>query len=110
MKTISAPRFSPRWWLTLPWSAKDIYRRLTPPDPALHATSYWWHGNLSRTPIEELAGTVSRTDITIVNPGLRDPGTSVTLFELVGILMLMATAKASKVLEIGTYDGNTTLN
>ena len=110
MRTISARRFTPLWWLALPWTAKDIYRRLTPPDPAMHAISYWWHGNLARRPIEELARAAGRTELAIFNPGARDPGTSVTLFELNCILMLMHTVAAKHVLEIGTFDGNTTLN
>lgn len=107
---VEARRFTPLWWATLPWTAKDIWRRLTPPDPAFHAASYWWHGTLARRPIEELARSAATMPLTICNPGLRDPGTSVTLFELNCILMLIATANARKVVEIGTYDGNTTLN
>ena len=108
--TISARRFTPLWWLTLPWTAKDVYRRLTPPDPAMHAASYWWHGTLPREPIENLAHGAAHTQLAVLNPGARDPGTSVTLFELNCILMLMASASAKKVIEIGTFDGNTTLN
>ncbi len=108
--TISARRFTPLWWLTLPWTAKDIYHRLTPPDPAMHAASYWWHGGLPRTPIEKLARRAAGAQLMILNPGARDPGTSVTLLELNCILMLMTSVAARKVIEIGTFDGNTTLN
>jgi predicted O-methyltransferase YrrM len=110
MKPISARRFSPMWWLMLPWSGKDYYRRLSPPDAAIGAISYWWHGDLPRRPIEEVARSAAAARLSIVNPGRRDPGTSVTLFELNCILMLMDTSGAKKALEIGTFDGNTTLN
>lgn len=107
---VNARRFSPLWWASLPLVAKEIYRRLTPPDPLFHAMSYWWHGSLPRRPIEEAARPAAREQLSIFNPGLRDPGTSVTVFELNCILMLMRSTKALKVLEIGTFDGNTTLN
>lgn len=107
---INARRFSPKWWVMLPWVAADIYRRLTPPDPSLHAMSYWSYGSLPRKSIEQIARDAARAELTILNPGTRDPGTSVNLFELSCILMLMKSANARKVIEIGTFDGNTTLN
>jgi predicted O-methyltransferase YrrM len=46
----------------------------------------------------------------IQNPTDRLPGTSVTLFEVNCILLALASIPARRALEIGTFDGNTSLN
>jgi predicted O-methyltransferase YrrM len=107
---LEAKRFTFRWWVGLPWVAGDIYRRLTPPDPAVGTMTYWWHGALPREPVERVFGNASVESLHILNPGRRDQDTSVTLFELSCILMAMRSVDARRVLEIGTFDGNTTLN
>jgi SAM-dependent methyltransferase len=94
----------------LPWIVGDVYRRLTPPDPAVGTMTYWWHGGLPRRPVELVFENASEDSFQIFNPGRRDPGTSVTLFELSCILMAMRSVRAQRVLEIGTFNGNTTLN
>ncbi len=107
---VEAKRFTLRWWTRLPWIVGDVYRRLTPPDPAVETMSYWWHGSLPRQPVEQVFGNASNDGFQILNPGRRDHNTSVTLFELSCILMAVRSVKARRVLEIGTFDGNTTLN
>jgi predicted O-methyltransferase YrrM len=107
---MEAKRFTFRWWTMLPWVARDVYRRLTPLDPAVETMSYWWHGSLPRQPVEQVFGNASAESFKILNPGRRDHETSVTLFELSCILMAMRSVGAKRVLEIGTFDGNTTLN
>jgi predicted O-methyltransferase YrrM len=107
---VEARRFTLRWWTRLPWVLGDVYRRLTPPDPSVRTMTYWWYGGLPRRPAEQVFGNASNDGFQILNPGRRDHHTSVTLFELSCILMAVRSVKARRVLEIGTFDGNTTLN
>ena len=110
MRFRDTPRFTPKWWLSLPWSAKDIYQRLSSPDGSINAMSYWWHGGLERRPIEVLVPKAAKGSMVLHNAGWRDPATSTTIFELTCLLMAMREVDAKKVLEIGTFNGNTTLN
>lgn len=109
-KIRDVPRFSPKWWLTLPFTAQDIYQRLSPPDSAVADMSYWWYGTLERRAAEDLFPAAKHAELKIRNPGFRDPSTSITLHELNAILMGLLQTDARRVLEIGTFDGNTTLN
>jgi len=72
--------------------------------------SYWWFGTLPRVPIEQLFNDKATSDYTIINAGWRLPGTSITLHELNCIVLALRATSAERVLEIGTYDGNTSLN
>ncbi len=110
MRFGSTPRFTPKWWLSLPWTAKDIYQRLTSPDPLVNAMSYWWYGALERRPVSALLPSATKSQITVHNAGWRSVGTSPTIFELSCVLLAMREVNAKRVLEIGTFDGNTTLN
>lgn len=110
MKFRDTRRFTPKWWLTLPFTAQDIYKRLTPRDGAVQEMQYWFFGELERRPVETALPRSGEARYQVMNAGRRKPGTSTTLFELNCILMAMHEAQAKKVLEIGTFDGNTTLN
>ena len=110
MQTGGLRRFTWRWWLALPFSLRALWRRLTPPDQAVQGMSYWYHGALERRPVQAVFGRGAGARYVVENPGRRDPGTSTTLFELNCILMALREVDAARVLEIGTYDGNTTLN
>ena len=110
MKFRDTPRFTPKWFLTLPFTAQDIYKRLTPRDGAVQEMQYWFFGQLPRRPIESALPKAAEASFSVINAGKRQPGTSTTLFELSCILMGMKEVNAKKVLEIGTFNGNTTLN
>jgi predicted O-methyltransferase YrrM len=110
MKFRETRRFTPKWWLTLLFTAQDIYRRLTPRDGAIQEMMYWFYGGLERRPAELLFPRAKNADYRLLNAGWRKPGTSTTLFELNCILMGMREVDAKRALEIGTFDGNTTLN
>ncbi len=103
-------RYSLKWWLALPFSLGHIYRRLSPKDPTIQGMTFWWHGDLPRRPAVEVFEAAAGSDLRLVNPGRRDPSTSTTLFEVSCILLGLRQVQAGKVLEIGTFDGNTTLN
>jgi predicted O-methyltransferase YrrM len=110
MKFKETRRFTPKWWLTLPFTAQDIYRRLTPRDGLVQEMQYWFYGTLERLPVEHLFSRAQSADYRVVNAGWRKVGTSTTLFELNCILMGMREVETKAALEIGTFDGNTTLN
>jgi predicted O-methyltransferase YrrM len=110
MKFRDTPRFTPKWFLTLPFTAQDIYKRLTPRDGAVQEMQYWFFGQLERRPIELVLPRAAEASYRVTNAGRRQPGTSTTLFELSCVLMALDEVKAKRVLEIGTFDGNTTLN
>jgi hypothetical protein len=103
-------RFFPGWWLRLPEHVHNAYRRLTPRDTDVVEMQTWWHGTLPRLPVEEVLEDAARIAFCMVNPGLRRRGTSITLFELSCLLMAERAARTRRALEIGTFDGNTTLN
>lgn len=110
MKFKDTPRFTPKWFLTLPWTAQDIYKRLSPRDGAMREMQYWFFGDLPRTPIELALPRAAESKFSMLNAGRRQPGTSTTIFELSCILMGMFEAKTKNAIEIGTFNGNTTLN
>ena len=103
-------RFSLKWWLALPLSLGDISRRVLPKDPMVHGQCYWWFGDLPRCHPQEVFPGAREGEYRVLNAGYRDPTTSTTLFELNCILMAMAHMKAERIVEVGTFDGNTTLN
>jgi predicted O-methyltransferase YrrM len=72
--------------------------------------SYWWHGGLERVPNETYLPDAREAALSVVNPGRRTSGTSVTLHELTCLLMAAHAVRARRVLAIGTFDGNTALN
>ncbi|MCA9321410.1 MAG: class I SAM-dependent methyltransferase [Planctomycetes bacterium] len=110
MKYGGLKRFSCKWWLALPFSIGDIWKRLTPRDGMVHGMSYWWYGDLERRNVLEVFPGAAAKELDIKNPGRRDPTTSTTLFELSCILMGLHHAGAKRIVEVGTFDGNTTLN
>lgn len=110
MKFGGLKRFSFKWWLALPFSLGDIWKRLTPKDPHVHGMSYWWYGELERRPFQSVFKNCASARYSLTNAGRRDPTTSTTLFELNCVLMALHETGAKRVLEIGTFDGNTTVN
>lgn len=76
----------------------------------------WETGNpwteLSPIPLENIFPGINSSKETIIvqNPFNRLRGTSVELDELIAILAIVRLIHANKIIEIGTFDGNTTLN
>ncbi len=110
MKYGGLRRFSLKWWLALPFSIGDIFKRLMPKDPMVHTQCCWWYGELPRLHPQEVFPEAAGADYRILNSGRRDPATSTTIYELNCILMGMSHIGAKRVVEVGTFDGNTTLN
>ncbi len=110
MKYGGLKRYSLKWWLALPFSYRDIKKRLSPRDSMVHAQSYWFYGDLPRLHPQEVFPKAAHADYSVLNSGRRDPTTSTTLYELNCILMGLSHIGARKIVEVGTFDGNTTLN
>src|SRR5262245_51203471 len=99
MKFKGTPRFTPKWFLTLPFTAQDIYKRLTPRDGLALEMQYWFFGELERRPIELILPHAADTAFSMVNAGRRKHGTSTTIFELSCILMALKEVKTTRALE-----------
>ena len=104
------PRFTFGWWLELPFTFGDTWKRITPRDAMTQQSCYWWHGKLDREQIGKIFSSAKSVDIAIRNAEKPDPQWSVTLYELNCLLLAQRAINAKHVLEVGTYDGNTTLN
>lgn len=70
----------------------------------------WRHGTIPRIPITEVFPGIEKVDVTIRNIFNRTIGTSIDAAEILGICAIERFVKAKKILEIGTFDGNTALN
>ncbi|MCJ7443530.1 MAG: class I SAM-dependent methyltransferase [Methanotrichaceae archaeon] len=80
-------------------------------DPQAQRINLWnSFGRLPRVPLIQLFPEVKEIDLTILHPYNRIINTSIDLEELVVILAILKAINARKVLEIGTFDGNTTIN
>jgi hypothetical protein len=103
-------RFSTKWWLSLPFTFGETWKKLTPRDATTQMMCYWWHGSLQFLVAETLFKNGANATYRICNAGWRDPSWSLTIYELNCLLFAQSAIRAKKVLEIGTYDGNTALN
>jgi predicted O-methyltransferase YrrM len=70
----------------------------------------WTHGNLARVPIDRVVPAASAPEIRLVWPLDRKQDTSISVYELSCLLAIAKHVKPRRVLEIGTFDGNTALN
>lgn len=83
---------------------------IKPKDPEAYRIGSWSYGNITRLPINEVFPGIEGIDVTIFRAFDRNLWTSLDTQE---ILILSATVKflkAKNIFEIGTYNGNTTLN
>lgn len=80
------------------------------PDPVYLEQAGWVHGKLPRTALNSFLPESSGLDLTLIRSFDRTWGTSVTIEELSCLLAILKTVQAKKILEIGTWDGNTTVN
>jgi predicted O-methyltransferase YrrM len=94
-----------RYWLR---STKEVRHYM---NRALWESGYPWT-KLSPTPLKNIFPGIdySKDTIIIQNPFTRRRGTSVELDELMAILAIVRHTNANKIIEIGTFDGNTALN
>lgn len=86
------------------------YRLFRPKDPEQRRRAHWIWGKLPRVTIDKIFPEARQIDLAILKPYRRLADTSIELQELVAIVTVARCLQAEKILEIGTYDGNTTLN
>ncbi|MCP4672179.1 MAG: class I SAM-dependent methyltransferase [Desulfobacula sp.] len=84
--------------------------RMFPVDPTIKRIAKWKHGKLPRVDISDLVSKEKIENISVLRPYDRKIGTSIDIYELVCINSLVKQYNPKIVFEIGTYDGNTTIN
>lgn len=99
MKAITSPR------LTISW----VFRGHLAKDPVFASQSYWFTGMLPRVPLSKILPGVEETEVVLPRAFDRKSGTSISAEEACQLGAIAKHIKARKVLEIGTYDGNTAL-
>jgi predicted O-methyltransferase YrrM len=75
-----------------------------------HAVSSWTYGRLPHVPVTAAVPGISTADVRLSQFLPRDGNGAPTVFELAILCGLVRHLRARRVLEIGTFDGGTTLN
>lgn len=83
---------------------------IKPKDKEAYRIAGWKYGSLPRVHIQELFPQIGSVDIQMLRVMDRRIGTSLDGNELMLLLTITKFIRAKHVLEIGTWDGNTTLN
>lgn len=78
-------------------------------DRAIIDQTFWFKGVLPRTPLKDIIPETKKATVTIPHAFERTFGTSITAEEACHLAAITQSARGKKVLEIGTYDGNTAL-
>jgi predicted O-methyltransferase YrrM len=99
MKAITSPRSSLSWVLRGHLSKDKIFIGQT----------YWFTGTLPRVSLKEIVPGVADLEVLLPRAFDRKNGTSINLEEACHLAAIAKSMRARKVLEIGTYDGNTAL-
>lgn len=87
-----------------------LWARVAPKDPTAVRVGTWRHGLLPRVPISEVIDGLAGIDVTLLQLFDRAHDVSLDREELLALAGLVRASKPRNILEIGTYDGNTTLN
>jgi predicted O-methyltransferase YrrM len=90
-------------------SASWVWRGSLAKDRTFVAQTYWHTGELPRVPLLELLPSTRQGEVCIPNAFDRKPGTSISVEEACHLGAIARSLSARKVLEIGTYDGNSAL-
>lgn len=98
-KLVTKPQSSLSW----------IQRGHSLKDAAIIDQTYWFGGMLPRTPFGDIFPEAKEIEISLPRPFDRTVGTSITIEEACVIATLAKQGNVKRVLEIGTFDGNTTL-
>jgi predicted O-methyltransferase YrrM len=80
------------------------------PDRVFAEQVHWRSGQLPRVGLTELFPDAPAVDIQVLRAPDRTFGMSLTVEELACVLVIAKVIRAKRVLEIGTWDGNTALN
>ena len=101
--------FSPRKSIILFWRRVFPFG-IIPKDAEAYRIGSWSYGNLSREEITKIFPGIEKTDVRIINAYQRDLGTSMDFSEVAALCSICKLTLAKNIFEIGTYDGNTSLN
>lgn len=98
-KAVTSPRSTISW----------IFRGHLAKDRSLTNQMYWFTGSLPRISANEVFRDLREVEVTLPRAFDRKSGTSISVEEACHLGAITRCVKARKVLEIGTYDGNTAL-
>jgi predicted O-methyltransferase YrrM len=87
-----------------------LTRLAVPVDPRARQLHSWVWGKLPRVELDKVFPGIRDVDITILRAVDRAIGTSLNLEERASLLAVAKATQARRILEVGTYDGNTALN
>jgi predicted O-methyltransferase YrrM len=90
-------------------SASWVWRGSLAKDRTFVTQTYWFTGALPRVPLAEVLPVTRRVEVSIPNAFERKFGTSISVEEACHLGAIARSLPARKVLEIGTYDGNSAL-
>lgn len=99
VKVITRPRSSLSW----------VRRGHLAKDKVFISQTYWFTGSLPRVLLTTVLPGVEKIEVLLPRAFDRKGGTSITVEEACHLAAIAKCVKAGKVLEIGTYDGNTAL-
>lgn len=80
------------------------------PDPEARRIARWSFGSLEREPAHAVLPGIEAMDVRVMRSFDRQPGMSLDSAEVLVLSAMVRLLEPRKILEIGTYDGNTTLN
>ena len=95
-------------WRTL-WPRYGPLARQSP-DPHFRRAGRWSFGALPREPIDEVFPGIAAVDVHMARPFDREPLQSMTPAEVIAIGAMIRVLRPTRLLEIGTFEGNTTVN
>ena len=80
------------------------------PDVEFRRVIRWSFGNLKREPLNAVFPGIEHTDVHVVRSYDREPLLSMTPAEVLAIGAMVRFLRPKRILEIGTFEGNTTVN
>ncbi len=80
------------------------------PDAEFRRAVRWSFGNLEREPLNAIFPGIERVDVRVVRSYDREPLLSMTPSEVLAVGAMVRALKPERILEIGTFEGNTTVN
>jgi predicted O-methyltransferase YrrM len=87
-----------------------LSRLVVPIDPRARQLHSWLWGRLPRVALDTVIPETRDVDLTVLKAHNRPAGMSVTFEELATLLAISSATRARRILEVGTYNGNTALN
>ncbi len=80
------------------------------PDPEFRRAIRWSFGTIEREPLSALFPGIAMTDLRVVRSHDRNPLLSMTSAELLAINAMVRHIRPVRLLEVGTFEGNMTVN